>query len=79
MTFCVPEKEALQKRLLEKGENAAKQHFLLFPQFYLLYEKQIECFEQHVICFLKMFSFRGESKMSGKDFVSPAKDKSWYV
>ena len=32
LTFNDPEKETLWKNIVPKGENAAKQHFLLFPQ-----------------------------------------------
>ena len=41
--------ETLRKRplknIVEKEENAGTQHFLLFPQCFLPYERQISCFE----------------------------------
>ena len=35
----------LFENILRKGENAGNQQFLLFPQFFLLYEKQIQFYE----------------------------------
>ena len=34
-------KRSLKKNIVGKGENAVKQHFLLFPQCFLLHEGQI--------------------------------------
>ena len=39
-----------------KGENAGNQHFLLFSQCFLTYQREKSSLEQHVICHLKMLS-----------------------
>ena len=39
-----------------KEENAGKQHFLLFPQCFLLYQKESFSFQQPLICHLQMLS-----------------------
>ena len=43
----------LKKKALEntlgKGENAGNNHFLLFPQCFLLYHKEKSSFQQHLI------------------------------
>ena len=33
-----------------KAGNAGNQNFVLFPQYFLSYERQILCFELHLIC-----------------------------
>ena len=33
------------ENIMGKGENAGNWHFLLFPQCFLSYERQIKCFE----------------------------------
>ena len=38
------EKKALES-IVEKGENTGNQHFLLFPQCFLLFPKPISTFE----------------------------------
>ena len=38
-----------------KGENADNQHFLLFPQSFLIYLRQESLFQQQLICRLQMF------------------------
>ena len=35
------------ENIVEKGENAGNQHFLFFPQCFLLYLKQISTFDSH--------------------------------
>ena len=42
------------ERTVGKGENAGKQHFLLFPQCFLLYQEEKLSFLQHLICRLQM-------------------------
>ena len=54
-TFNDPDKEAL-KNIVGKGENAGNQHFLLFPQSFLPFPKEISVFESHSICRLQMLS-----------------------
>ena len=44
----------LLKTLLEKEKKAGNQHFLLFPQCFLLDSKQISCFQPHLFCRLQM-------------------------
>ena len=41
LTFNNPEKKKAFENKVGKGENAGKQHFLLFPQCFLLFQKQI--------------------------------------
>ena len=50
------EKKALEN-ILEKGENVGNQHFLLFAQCFLQFQKKIHCFID--ICFVvcKCFQF----------------------
>ena len=38
-----------------KGENAGNQHFLLCPQCFLLFPKQISIFQSHLFCCLQFF------------------------
>ena len=40
--FDVLEEKTFEN-ILGKGENAAYQHFLFFPQCFLLHERQIDC------------------------------------
>ena len=35
-----------------KRENAGNQHFLLFPQYFLTFQRQSLLFEPHLICYL---------------------------
>ena len=39
-----------------KGENAGTQHFLLFPQCFLTFQRQSPLFEPYLFCSLQMFS-----------------------
>ena len=39
-----------------KGKIAANQHFLLFPQCFLSFSKQISIFQSHLDCLLQMLS-----------------------
>ena len=50
----MPLKQKHLENTVGKGENAGNQHFLLYPQCFLSYVKQIECFEQHLVCHLLM-------------------------
>ena len=36
------------ENIVGKGENAGNQHFLLFPQCFVLFQKQISVCESHV-------------------------------
>ena len=40
-----------------KGENAGNQHFLLFPQCFLPFPKQILIIQPHLICHLQIYAF----------------------
>ena len=42
--------------IVGKGENAGDQHFLLFPQCFLLYQRQKLLFKLHSFCRLQMLS-----------------------
>ena len=44
------------ENIVEKEENADDQHFLLFPQFFLLFTKEIETFDSDSFCCLQMLS-----------------------
>ena len=44
------------ENIVGKEENAGNQHFLLFPQRFLLFSKQISTFELHSFCCLQMLS-----------------------
>ena len=50
----------LKKKALEntvgKGENAGNKHFLLFPQCFLLHQREKSSFKQHLICRLHVLS-----------------------
>ena len=52
-----PDLPALKKNDFEnivgKGENAGHQHFLLFPQCFLPYQRQKLSFQQHLFCRLQ--------------------------
>ena len=56
----IPTFDDLRKKPLEniegKGENAGDQHFLLFPQCFLLFTKQISNFQSLLFCCLQMLS-----------------------
>ena len=43
--------------IVGKGDNAGNQHFLLFPQCFLLFTKQSSVFESHLFCRLQSLSF----------------------
>ena len=43
--FSTPMRKKLFENILEKGENADDQHFLLLPRCFLPYDRQIKCFE----------------------------------
>ena len=44
------------ENIMGKGENAGRQHFLLFPQYFLPIPKRILVFKLHLFCRLQMFS-----------------------
>ena len=44
------------ENIVEKGENAGNQHFLLFPQCFLSFQKQISVFQSHLFCSLQTLS-----------------------
>ena len=44
------------KNIVEKGENAGNQHFLLFPQCFLPNPKMISAFNFHLVCCLQKLS-----------------------
>ena len=52
-TFANPDKEEFEN-ILGKGGNAGNQHFLLFPQCFLPYQKHKSLFELHLKCHLQM-------------------------
>ena len=44
------------ENIVRKGENAGNQHFLLFPQCFLTFPKEISFFQSHLFCRLQIFS-----------------------
>ena len=42
------------ENIVEKGENANNQHFLLFSQCFLPFPRQISIFQSPLFCCLKM-------------------------
>ena len=50
------------ENIVGKGENAGNQHFLLFPQRFLLYQRQKSPFELHLFCRLQMLSIWSHPK-----------------
>ena len=50
-------KRGFLKKVGEEGENAANQHFLLFPLCFLSFPKQISLCLSHLFCCLRMLSF----------------------
>ena len=49
-------KKTALENTVGKGENAGNQHFLLLPQYFLLYQREISLFKQLLICRLQMLS-----------------------
>ena len=54
--FDVSGKEAFSKCCEEKEKNDSNQYFLLFPQCFLLYQRQKLSFMVHLFCRLQMLS-----------------------
>ena len=44
------------ENIVGKGENAGNKHFLLFPQCFISFSKQISIFQSHLFCRLQMLS-----------------------
>ena len=55
-TFNDPQTEKPFENIVGKGENAGKQHFLLFPQCFLPFTKQISISQSPLFCRLHMLS-----------------------
>ena len=53
--FNVPCKAAFEN-IVGKGENAGSQHFLIFPQCFLLFQGQILPYQPSLICRLQILS-----------------------
>ena len=54
--FKRPETEKPFESIVGKGENAGIKHFLLFPQCFLPFTKQLSNFQSHLLCRLQMLS-----------------------
>ena len=52
------------ENIVEKGEYAGKQHFLLFPQCFPSFSKQISDFGLNLFCLLQMLSIWTSLKLS---------------
>ena len=50
----MPLKKMAFENIMGKGENAGNQHFLLFPQCFLLFPTQSSSFESLLFCRLQM-------------------------
>ena len=57
--LMTPNKEAFEN-IVGKGENAGNQHFLLCPQCFLSFTKQISNFQSHLFCRQHMVKSQGE-------------------
>ena len=57
-TFNDPERKKFEKNqnIVGKEENAGNQHFLYFPQCFLLFPKKSSVFESHLFCRLQGLS-----------------------
>ena len=57
------------ENIVGKGENAYNQNFLLFPQCFLPFPKQISIFYSQLFCRLQMLSILDQSEIfpSGKE------------
>ena len=49
-------KEESFKNIVGNGENAGYQHFFLFPQYFLPYQRQKSLFELHLFRHLQLHS-----------------------
>ena len=60
--LTIPTFYALKKKPFEtivgKGENAGNQQFLLFPQCFLPFPKQILTFQSHLVCRFNLDQFK---------------------
>ena len=59
-------KEALENAV-RKGENAGNQHFLLFPQRFLLNQREKSSLQQHLICRLLSIGTYPTNLLFGKE------------
>ena len=59
--LTTPKKKPFEN-IVGKGENAGKQHFLLFPQCFLPFPKDISLCMLHLFCRLQMLSILDQSK-----------------
>ena len=53
------------ENIVGNGENAGKQHFLLSPQCFLPFPKQILIIQPHLICRLRILSIWKSVKICG--------------
>ena len=60
------------ENIVEKGENAGNQHFLLFPQRFLLIRLQTSIFESHLFCRQQIISILSGSKILKIDILASA-------
>ena len=60
--FQRPPRKKPFENIVGKGENAGNQHFLLFPQCFLSYQRQKPSFELHLFCRLQMPSIWSHPK-----------------
>ena len=52
----MPLRKIPYENIVGKGENTEHQPFLLFPQVFLVCERQIHCCKEHSICRMQMSS-----------------------
>ena len=63
-TFNDPNKGSFGNTVAER-ENAGNQHFLLFPQCFLLYQRKKSSLQHYLICSLQCFQFGYVQKFVG--------------
>ena len=68
-SFDTPEEKSSSENIVGKGVNAGNQHFLLFPQCFLLYECNIKMSSANIFNFDK-----AKILSSGKELRSKIQD-----
>ena len=65
------------KNIVRKGENAANQHFLLFPQCFLPIPEQISFFHPYLFCRLQALSIW--TSLEFCFLINPFPNKPWFL
>ena len=64
------------ENIVEKGDNAGNQHFLLFPQFFLLVPKQISIFQSDLVFVSSSNLDQSKNLLFGKELNQTTKGNS---